>query len=336
MTVEQRALVKFEFREWMGWVKTRTIEWEKLTKYELLRYIAFEKSRGVHIDNPYVTKEESVDRSSQDSVSRSGKSGKSGSKSAKSGTHTSYVYKSGSKSGKSGSRSGSKSKSGKSGKSSNTLKSKTGGGFTIPMATGSRKTKSKSKASKDKSVYAPESSVEVSVHSNESSHDAPEGSNITTMSNFTEDGISSVKSADGENCNGPMGKFDGEFSICQQKMLWRHVFRRVARVNEICEHMAENAVTWAATREDHPKLALLRARRNRLLAKQNRMYSRMDKRRLIMKRFKRINLNEGEFEHVRDHIRYSFQVGFGPLNGVGPGPHPNATDYCEDHAKNLK
>jgi len=206
------------------------------------------------------------------------------------------------------------------------------------MASGSRVTKSKSKKSNEKSVFAPSgSSVEVSVHSNESSDDvAPEGSNITTMSNFTEDGISSVKSADGENCNGPMGKFDGEFSICQQKMLWRHVFRRVARVNEICEHMAENAVTWAATHEDFPKLALLRTRRNRILAKQNRLYSRMDKRRLIMKRFKRVNLNQGEFEHVRDHIRYSFGIAFGPLNGVGPGPHPNATDYCEVHEKNFK
>jgi len=62
----------------------------------------------------------------------------------------------------------------------------------------------------------------------------------------------------------------------------------------------------------------------------------MDKRRLIMKRFKRVSLNQAELEHIRDHIKYSFGVGFEPFNGVGPGPHPNATDYCEDHEKNFR
>jgi len=53
LSVEQKALLKYDFREWMGWTKTRVVEWEKMTKYEIIRYIAFEKSRGVHVENPY-------------------------------------------------------------------------------------------------------------------------------------------------------------------------------------------------------------------------------------------------------------------------------------------
>jgi len=91
------------------------------------------------------------------------------------------------------------------------------------------------------------------------------------------------------------GKFTGNFSKkCEQRYLWRHIMRPMARIWEICEHRGTMGGVVLKRENDRAHAAKLHRRMGRLTNKWRRLFRNVDQRRLKMLKFTRFNLNQAE------------------------------------------